>query len=367
MRKNFGRKFSVGGVALFLVTLLLMGIFTKYVTASEKKIFQWKYSSYTSSGAKSVAPCQRWWAEQIEKRSNGQIKVKIYWVDELCGPKEMMMAVKSRLADVVGHVPAYTPGETPIWNSVYLPFLAPSRLDQTTVIYNRLGKESKPFIDEMSKFNCIYGGCYNSEGYSSLMGRKPVRSVADLKGVRVRCMPDQGEIFKQFGAIPMTVAVTEMYSALDTNVVDLVAHSRLALHAYKIDEISKYLIQDLDMGAMGVMYLINKDAWNELPDELQRVVQSVIDDSAVFLWDYEHQSEWIAEADRVMKKRGMEIINFPKAEREKLKAKAESVWEAWAKRTGKYENAKQAISDYIRIRDEVVAKYPQGVPGIKYK
>ena len=277
----------------------------------------------------------------------------------------MMMAVKSRLAEVVGHTPSYTPGETPIWNAVYMPFICPSRLDQTTIVYNRLGRESKPFIEEMNKFNCVYGGTYNSSGYDGLMGKKPVRSVSDLKGLRVRCVPDQGEILKQFGAIPMTVPVTEMYSALDSGIVELVSHSRMAFHTYKIDEISKYMILDMNMGAMGTMYFINKDAWNELPDHLKKVVESLIDDYAAFLWDWYHLPELVAEADKVIKERGIEVIHFPKAERAKLEAKADGVWEAWAKRTGNYEYAKKAISDYIRIRDEVVAKYPQGVPGIK--
>ena len=69
----------------------------------------------------------------------------------------------------------------------------------------------------------------------------------------------------------------------------------------------------------------------------------------------------------MIKQKNIEVIHFPKAEKAKLEAKAEPIWEAWAKRSGNYENAKKALADYIRIRNEVVAKYPQGVPGIKYK
>ena len=106
MQRKLKNHFVVAVCAVsLLIGLASIGVFKTEGFAAEQKVFNWKYSSYTSSGAKSVAPCQRWWAEQVEKRSNGQIKVKIYWVDELCGPKEMMMAVKSRLADVVGHVP----------------------------------------------------------------------------------------------------------------------------------------------------------------------------------------------------------------------------------------------------------------------
>jgi TRAP-type C4-dicarboxylate transport system substrate-binding protein len=347
------------------IGLASMGIFKTEAVAAEQKVYHWKFSSHTGAGNKSLAPWQLWYREQIEKRSNGRIQVKMYWTDELCGPKEMMMAVKSRLADIVGHTPSYTPGETPISNATYLPFLPPPRLDQAVVTYNRAFTELKPFVDELKKFNCVYCGAYESGSYN-LMGKKPVRTVNDLKGLRVRCMPDLGEVLKQFGAVPMTTPVTEMYSALDTGIVDVVAHSRVAFNAYKVDEISKYVTLDMDMGYAPTLHFMNRDTLNELPDDLKKVVQSVIDDSPAFMWDLWYEPTRMAKADKVIQDRAMEITRFPKAERDKLVAKAELVWEAWAKRSGNYEVAKQALADFIRIRDEVVAKYPQGVPGIKY-
>ena len=357
-------KRRIGLVAVFLC-LLVFGYFKEGATV-EKKVFHWKFSSHTSPGNKSVGASQSWWVEQVEKRSNGQIKVKMYWVDELCGPKEMMMAVKSRLADVVGQVPSYTPGETPIWNATYLPFISAPRLDQSVVVYNRLAKESKPFIEEMNRFNCVYGGSYEDEGYN-LIGKKAVRSVNDLKGLRIRCMPDLGVVLKQFGGIPVTVPVTEMYSALDTGIVDVIAQARSAFRAYKLDELSKYITLDMDMGCSPNIYLINKEAWNELPDDLKKVVQGVIVDIPAFMWDFQHRPNRLAEGETVIRNRGIETIRFPKPERLKLVSKAEEVWEAWAKRSGNYESAKKALADYLKIRDEVVSTYPQGVPGINYK
>ena len=134
-----------------------------------------------------------------------------------------------------------------------------------------------------------------------------------------------------------------------------------------MDEISKYMILDMDMGAAPTFQFINKDAWNELPDDLKKVVQSVMDDSAAFMWDFHNDPKRLAEAGKVLKDKNIETIHFPKAERAKLEAKAEPVWEKWAKRSGNYGNAKQALTDIVKIRDEIVAKYPQGVPGIKNK
>jgi TRAP-type C4-dicarboxylate transport system substrate-binding protein len=199
------------------------------------------------------------------------------------------------------------------------------------------------------------------------MGNKPIRTVNDFKGLRVRVLSDLGEVLKQFGAVTMATPVTEMYGDLDTGIVDVVTHDRLAFHGYKIDEISKYLMLDMNMGEAPTLFFINKDAWNELPDDLKKVVQSVISDLPAFMWDYHLRPDRNAEAAKVIKEKGIEVIHFPKAERAKLEAKAGAQWENWAKRTPNYENAKRALADYIRIRNEVVAKYPEGLPGEKYK
>src|SRR5512139_560377 len=91
-----------------LLAFLFVGMSSPAVMAQQ---FNWKFASYVPPTNKSLGVGQKWWAEQVEKRSNGQIKVKIFWADELCGTKDMAQAVKSGLADVVVHAPVYTPGE----------------------------------------------------------------------------------------------------------------------------------------------------------------------------------------------------------------------------------------------------------------
>ena len=90
------------------------------------QVYQWKFASYVPPVNKSLAVGQKEWAKKIEERSNGRIKIKIYWGRELVGPKEMPTAVKTGLVDVVGFCPAYTPGQTPMWGITMMHFLPPS-------------------------------------------------------------------------------------------------------------------------------------------------------------------------------------------------------------------------------------------------
>ena len=366
MKKNY--KINVLGiiiVGLFII-LPLVGASVEKVVAAEQKVFNWKLANHVPSTSKGMAVQDRWWAQELGRRSNGRITVKVYYGDELCGPYELLSAVKSRLADAVNFTPGYTPGVCPMFNAGYLPFLGAVREDHQILVQNRLAKESKPYIDEMEKLNTVWGGSYSAPCYN-LMGKKPVRTVNDLKGLRIRGLAGVNEIIKEFGAVPVAISTTEIFSALQTGIVDVVAHSVSSFRSYRVDELSKYLTIDMDMAAQPAPILINKNAWNELPDDLKKVVQSVIDDCPAFMWDLYHEPSFVDEMKSVIKKQGIETIHFPKSERAKLEVKAEAVWEDWAKRSGNYEAAKQALADYIRIRDEVNAKYPEGVPGIKYR
>lgn len=342
---------------LVLIGTLVVCFSTKEGLAVEKKEFNWKFAHFVPSTSKGLGAAEKWFSAEIEKRSNGQIKIEHYWSGELAGAKEMMMAVKARLADVVSHFASYTPSQTPFMHMPILPFLAPKRIDHKLIAYYRMAKECKPFMDELNKYNCVLIGAYGQEGYN-IIGKKAVRTVADFKGLRIRSLPQLAQIFKQFGASPMTVPVTEMYSSLSTGVVDAISHDRLSFNTYKIDELSDYMTLDMDMNGIVTTQLINKDAWNELSDDLKKAVQTVSDDFVGFCVNLARSPARNEAALKVIKKRNIEVIHFPKSERAKLVEKAEGVWEDWAKKTGRYDDAKQALADYIRIRNDTVANHP---------
>lgn len=365
MKQNSKIKVAIGCATLLLVVLFVFCFSTNGALAAEKKVFNWKFAHFVPSTSKGLGAFEKWFAREIEKRSNGQIKIEHYWSKELAGAKQMMMAVKNRVADLVSHFASYTPSQTPFMAMPMLPFLAPHSVDHVLITYTRLAKECKPFIDELNKYNCILAGAYVNEGYN-MMGKKPVRTVDDLKGVRIRTLPNLAQVLKQFGASPMSVPVTEMYSALSTGIVDVISHDRLSFNTYKIDEISKYMTLDMNMNGVTTTQILSKGAWNELPDNLKKVIKTVKDDCPAFCSDLSQHPVRNEAAKKVIQKRGIEVIHFPMSERAKLIAKAEDVWEDWAKRTGNYDAAKEALAQYKRIRDEIVAKYPQGVPYIHY-
>jgi TRAP-type C4-dicarboxylate transport system substrate-binding protein len=235
-------------------------------------------------------------------------------------------------------------------------------VDQTLLVYNRLARESKPFQDELERFNCVYGGAHDSSSNNAI-GKKPMRSLDDMKNLRIRCMPALGRIFKEYGATIVSVPVTETYTALDTGMIDVVVFGTEGFRTWKVDEIAQYLTLDMDMGALPSFYFINKKSWEKLPGNLKKVVQSVIDDQPAFVGALVEKLK--KEALEVVKEKKIEVSSFPKSDRDALAAKAAVIWEESARRTGDYETNSAALKDYQRIRDEVTAKFPKGVAAVQ--
>ena len=163
------------------------------------------------------------------------------------------------------------------------------------------------------------------------------------------------------------IPTIELYTSMDKGLLDMANMCLPIAHLWKIDEISKYVTLNVETSDLPAMFFINRDSWNELPENLKRVIQGVVDEIPAFLWDIPNDPQFQKEVSDVVKKEGIEVIHFPKAERNKLVAKAEKIWEKWATDSGNYEDAKATLAEYIRIRDEVISKYPEGVPGSKYK
>jgi TRAP-type C4-dicarboxylate transport system substrate-binding protein len=168
----------------------------------------------------------------------------------------------------------------------------------------------------------------------------------------VWCNPDVGGLIKTFGAVPVTMPIPDVFSAMDSGILDAMMFAPEAMPQWKIHEVAKNLTLDMDVTSMASAYMINKQKWNELPDNLKKVVESVNKEYPAFLAkmaDDLRDSQF-----EIMKKAGVEFFNFPKAEKEKLSKLAPVYWEEWAKRTKDRDAAMGLISDFQRVRNEIV-------------
>ena len=174
---------------------------------------------------------------------------------------------------------------------------------------------------------------------------KPIRTLEDFKGLKIRTASQPGVInaLKIFGAVPVTMAVSESYSALERGVVDGTVLPWEALSVFNQAELLKYSTE-ADFYTTAMMIVMNKRKYNSLPDDIKKVI-----DQTTGLVLSREVGRVYDSMRPVYKKRclekGMQTIQLPPEDTEKLKSLTMPIREEWVKDMEKKRLPGKAVLD----------------------
>jgi TRAP-type mannitol/chloroaromatic compound transport system substrate-binding protein len=106
-----------------------------------------------------------------------------------------------------------------------------------------------------------------------------LNSLKDIQGLKARCMGDGGEILKRMGAATVIIPGGELYEAMQRGTIDAFEYSTLASNwTMHFNEVAKYVyLSPTRAPSDPQVFFVNKDAWNELPEDLQEIVMAEVD------------------------------------------------------------------------------------------
>ncbi|OPZ39677.1 MAG: Lactate-binding periplasmic protein precursor [Synergistetes bacterium ADurb.BinA166] len=109
--------------------------------------------------------------------------------------------------------------------------------------------------------------------------KKKIESVEDLKSIKARCMGDGGEILQRMGMATVIIPGGELYEAMKRGTIDAFEYSTLASNwNMHFNEVAEYVyLSPVRAPCDPQVFFVNKDAWNELPKDLQLLVQTFVD------------------------------------------------------------------------------------------
>jgi len=212
-------------------------------------------------------------AESINKMSNGRLTVKVFGGNELVPPFEVFDAVSNGTAEM-GHAASYYwKGKAPAAQFFSgIPFGMTSQelhgwiyygggLELWQEVYKPHGLV--PFL--AGSTGPQMGGWFNLE----------INSVDDLKGLNMRIPGLGGEILKRAGGTPQNIPGAEVFTALQTGVIDAAEwvgpYNDLAFGLFQAAKY--YYYPGWQEPGSGMECMINEDAWNSLPSDLQNIVK----------------------------------------------------------------------------------------------
>ncbi|MEK7848603.1 MAG: TRAP transporter substrate-binding protein DctP, partial [Chloroflexota bacterium] len=179
-----------------------------------------KFTSPLPPPPYSAAVIAEWWGTEVEKRSNGRVKLQFFHGGTLSKPREELEAIQVGLAEAGCVTYPYYPSKLPLGNFSYaVPFgldKSPMLLDAVTEMFNTI-----PALKaEIEQFNqkLIF---YRVLGDYDVMSKSPIRTLADFKGKKLAAIGDyHPKIVAAVGGVPVAMPVAERYQALQTGVVE---------------------------------------------------------------------------------------------------------------------------------------------------
>jgi tripartite ATP-independent transporter DctP family solute receptor len=190
----------------------------------------------------------------------------------------------------------------------------------------------QPIVDEIAKKADVMLIGYAGGGVRNIIANKPVRDMAELRGLTMRVMgaPIQTAIFKAIGAAPSVIAYNEVYNAIQTGVIQGAENEAAGLEQMKFYEVGPDI--SLTQHAITVRPLcFSGKTFRRLPKELQAAIVRAGKEAG----KYGRQIESTEDAERLarLEKEG-KLKTYKFADREKLLEAAEPVKQAYAKEIG---------------------------------
>ncbi len=260
--------FRIINVLTFLFFAVVLAIATN--TFAQQKVITLRYAHPMPAGDPSTVLSDEW-GKEVEKRTNGRIKILFYPGATLSSPPATYENISKGVIDIGDHVLMYTPGRFPLMSLLYdYPIDYPD-LASPMKIANEFYRHFRP--KELDDVKVLF---LHSMVPAILISRKPVTTLEDLKGMKVRTSGENAKIMEQFGAIPVGLPVMECYDAASKGMIDGITTGITAMESFRFAEVMKYVIEYTGSAqTVVVLTAMNKNKWNAIPSDLQKIIEDV--------------------------------------------------------------------------------------------
>ena len=255
-------------VAVIIMCLALSG----GLSHSAEKVITLEFSDWTPVIDPVAALLDQWCAD-VEKQTNGRVKINHHPGGTLTPPNQTYDAVVNGIVDVGMGPLGITAGKFPLMEVMDLPLGLKSSY-MATRLANQVVKQFKP--KELSDVKVLY---LDTAPPSYVTTKKPVRNLEDLQGLKIRALsPVSVKGLKLLGAVPLVIPPSDLYDGLQKGVVDGTIGPILILSVMKIADVAHYTTLNMNSSLVGSGYLVmNKQKWESLPPDIQQVFDKFLE------------------------------------------------------------------------------------------
>jgi len=316
---------------------------------------KWRLQTYSGAplGAHVIKPQ----IEAFNKAANGEMEIELYYADELVPTSELFRAMQNGTLDAVQSDDATMASPVDISDfGGYFPFSTRFSLD-LPVLFERYGLNEiwAEAYGEVENVTWLGAGAWDPLHIFTV--NKPIRSLADMAGLRVFGVPTAGRFMAKYGLIPVTVPWEDVEVAMQTGELDGVAWCGFT-EAYEVGwaDICNYGLLNNVTGAWCGSYFANSESWAKVPPHLQELFKITMDQSHY----YRQVWYWGGEADLRVNGSKLELTTIPADEWATVVKDAEGFWDEIASRSPRAAKVVDIFKEYSAVMDKAGVPYRNG-------
>lgn len=340
-KRDFLKRLGIGGAAALAAPSLM-------AASSKSSPVKLRLQTYAGAalGEHVVKPA----VEAFNEIADGEAKIEVYYADQLVPTSELYLALQRGTIDLVqsDDDSMQAPADVKVFGG-YFPFATRYSLDVPTLFYQYgLDKIWADSYKEASHgaVTWLSAGSWDPCHFAA---KKPIRSLADLKGLKVYTFPTAGKFLQQFGVTAVTLPYEDVVMALRTGQLDAVCWSGIT-EDYTVGwaDATKYFLTNNICGAWIGHFFANTKSWQRLSPRLQALFRLCMDSSHY----YRQYWYWGGEASRRVTGKKLELCSVPDAEWKQVEDAAVKFWDETAAASPR---AKQVV-EILRNYNELMVK-----------
>ncbi len=260
-------------------------------------------------------------AEIVAAKSGGKLKIKEYPANQLGTEQQQQSALRGGTQEMQSPATTSLVGIVKDFGLIDFPFIVSTPQQADALLDGPLGAALLAKLPEKD----LIGLGFWDLGFRNVTNSKhPITKGEDLSGIKIRVIPNPVylETFKTFGANPVPLSFSELYTALETRTVDGQENPFSVILSNKFNEVQKYLSVTNHTYSTNII-LVSKKFWDKLSPAEQKILQ----DAATETRDYQRKisREQAQQAIGDLKAKGMQVNEVPPAELARMRQQTKPI------------------------------------------
>jgi TRAP-type C4-dicarboxylate transport system substrate-binding protein len=335
---------------LFILAAIILMSIGSFVSCTSKEAAPAKVVTLRLSGpwppGDPVTDQLQGLVDKFNKQAAGKYQIALHPGSELVKIPESVDAVRTGAIEICGWPIGVFGSIDPRFAAAELPFAANNVEADAAMAVTLLPKYSA-FMEE--KFNCKAVFSFTCLALD-VLSTKPVKTVADWKGLLVQAVsPQASKFIESLGGAPVPMDFPEAYQALQKKVVDATMQSSSMMIMFKLNEVAKYVTRGYLVPA-SIIIAINLDTYKAMPKDIQNALVDAGKQQQKEANDF--FIKVAQENTTTLTKMGIDVYSLPKAERDKWQAMVQPYTDSLISAMGDFGK------DVLKASDDANKKYP---------